>query len=162
MPHTPETLFTFLKKIGVEYTLFEHPAVFTVEEAQKHCGHIPGTHCKNLFLKDKKDALWLVTAPDEKAVDLKALPEKTGCKRVSFGNADLLMQHLGVVPGSVTPLSLINDNNRQVQPILDKWMMEQELINVHPLVNTATVTITPSGLMKFMEAMGHKPLVADV
>jgi Ala-tRNA(Pro) deacylase len=157
MPHTRDSLLFELKNHSIDFTLYEHPAVFTVEESQQHCAHIPGVHCKNLFLKDKKDVLWLVTAPDERVVDLKALPDKIGSKRLSFGNPVLLMQYLGVLPGSVTPLALINDTTHAVQPVLDDWMMQQDIINVHPLTNTATVTLKPAGLAKFMSILGYKP-----
>jgi Ala-tRNA(Pro) deacylase len=160
MPLGKEELLRFLQELGIDYTLYEHEAVFTAEEALEVCGHIPGVHCKNLFLKDKVDALWLVTLPDEKRADLKSLPEKIGSKRLSFGNAGLLMEALGVSPGSVTPLALVNDQARRVQPVLDGWMMEQGLINLHPLVNTATITLRTADLTRFMSALGRKPLLA--
>jgi Ala-tRNA(Pro) deacylase len=160
MPFSKEELLSFLKKCGIDYTLHEHPAVFTAEEALKVCGHIPGVHCKNLFLKDKAGALWLVTLPDEKRTNLKNLPEKIGSKRLSFGNASLLMDALGVTPGSVTPLALLNDQAARVQLVLDRWMMEEEMINLHPLVNTATITLRTSDLTRFLSALGRKPLLA--
>jgi Ala-tRNA(Pro) deacylase len=162
MPHSQASILAELDRLDISYKLYEHEAVFTAEEALKVCGHIPGVHCKNLFLKDKKDALYLVTAPDEKRVDLKTLDEKIGSKRLSFGKPDLLMEYLGVLPGSVTPLCLINDTSRKVQPVLDEWMMQQELINVHPLMNTATVTLSPKDLLKFMDVLGYTPLHRDV
>jgi Ala-tRNA(Pro) deacylase len=162
MPFGKAELLRFLKGRGINYTLHEHEPVFTAEEALKVCGHIPGVHCKNLFLKDKADALWLVTLPDEKRADLKSLPEKIGSKRLSFGNAALLMEALGVTPGSVTPLALINDDAARVQPVLDRWMMEQEMINLHPLVNTATITLRTADLMRFFSALGAQPLLSDL
>lgn len=162
MSHTPQSLYDYLKNIGVAYTLYEHPPVFTVEEAQKHCAHIPGVHCKNLFLKDKKDAMWLVTAPDERVIDLKTLPEKMGSHRLSFGSAERLMKYLGLLPGSVTPLGLINDETRVVQPVLDAWMMRQEILNVHPLTNAATISITPAGLNRFLDAQGYRPVQVEL
>jgi Ala-tRNA(Pro) deacylase len=128
----------------------------------KVCGHIPGVHCKNIFLKDKGGALWLVTLPDEKRADLKALPEKIGSKRLSFGDAALLMQALGVTPGSVTAFAIINDEGQRVQLVLDRDMMEQELINLHPLVNTATITVRTADLLRFVDALGRKPLLAGL
>ena len=151
-----------LDRLEISYKLYEHEAVFTAEEALKVCGHIPGVHCKNLFLKDKKDALFLVTVPDEKRVDLKTLDDKIGSKRLSFGKPELLIEVLGIAPGSVTPLALINDTQKRVQPVLDEWMMRQALINIHPLINTATVTISPQDLLKFMMATGHQPLHVDL
>jgi Ala-tRNA(Pro) deacylase len=160
MPFGKEELLRFLEGRGMDYTLHEHEPVFTAEEALKVCGHIPGVHCKNLFLKDKTDALWLVTLPDEKRADLKSLPERIGSKRLSFGNAALLMEALGVTPGSVTALALINDKARRVQVVLDREMMQQELINLHPLVNTATITLRTADLMRFFSALGRQPLLA--
>jgi Ala-tRNA(Pro) deacylase len=162
MPFTPSQLLDFLQQNGIGYSLYEHEAVFTAEEALKACAHIPGVHCKNLFLKDREDALWLVTLPDEKKADLKALPQRIGSKRLSFGNAALLSEALGVNAGSVTPLALINDLPKRVQPVLDRWMMDQELINVHPLANTATVTLKAMDLTRFMTLLGRKPLVISL
>jgi Ala-tRNA(Pro) deacylase len=157
-----DELLRFVKELGIDYTLHEHAPVFTAEEALSVVGHIPRVHCKNLFLKDKADALWLVTLPDEKRADLKSLPEKIGSKRLSFGNAALLTEALGVAPGSVTPLALVNDKDKRVQLVLDRWMMEQELINLHPLVNTATITLRTADLLRFLDALGRKPLLAEL
>lgn len=162
MPLGKDELLRFLEELGIDYTLYEHEPVFTAEEALKVCGHIPGVHCKSLFLKDKGDAFWLVTLPDEKRANLKALPEKIGSKRLSFGNAALLMDALGVTPGSVTPLALINDAARRVQLVLDREMMDEELINLHPLVNTATITLQTADLLRFLETLGRKPLLAEL
>jgi Ala-tRNA(Pro) deacylase len=160
MPLGKDELLRFFLERGIDYALYEHEPVFTAEEALKVCGHIPGVHCKNLFLKDKADALWLVTLPDEKRADLKSLPEKIGSKRLSFGNAALLMETLGVTPGSVTPLALINDRTERVQPVLDCWTMQQEMINLHPLINTATITLRSADLLRFLDFLGRRPLLA--
>jgi Ala-tRNA(Pro) deacylase len=160
MPLGKNELLGFLGARGIDYTLHEHEAVLTAQEALRVCGHIPGVHCKNLFLKDKADALWLVTLPDEKRADLKKLPEKVGGKRLSFGNASLLMEALGVTPGSVTPLALVNDEAKRVQPVLDRSMLQQEMINLHPLINTATITLRSADLLRFLDVLGRTPLVA--
>jgi Ala-tRNA(Pro) deacylase len=158
MPYGKEDILAYLKSLNIAFELYEHPACFTVEESQVHCAHIPGVHVKNLFLKDQKtDALFLATVPDERVVDLKALPEKVGAKKFSFGKPDLLMDILGVAPGSVTPLGLYNDVNRKVQPVLDEWMMQQPVIACHPLINTATVTMKSADLLAFMKGMGYQP-----
>jgi Ala-tRNA(Pro) deacylase len=162
MPLGKDELLRFLDGRGIDYALHEHEPVFTAEEALRVCGHIPGVHCKNLFLKDKAGALWLVTLPDEKRADLKSLPEKMGSKRLSFGNATLLMEALGVTPGSVTPLALVNDEAERVQPVLDRSMMEQEMINLHPLINTATITLRSADLLRFLDALGRTPLLAEL
>ena len=162
MPAGKDELLRFLEGRGIDYRLYEHEAVFTADEALSVVGHVPGVHCKNLFLKDKANGLWLVTLPDQKRADLKSLPEKIGSKRLSFGSPPLLMQALGVLPGSVTPLSLINDKARRVQLVLDRQMMDEELINLHPLINTATITLRTADLLRFLEALGRKPLVAGL
>ena len=163
LPTTPEMLFKCFDKLGIKYKTTSHPAVFTAEEGAKYWGNIEGLHCKNLFCKDAKGVLWLIVAPAEKRVDLKSMPAKIGCKRLSFASADLLYEKLGITPGSVTPFCLINDKERhEVRPVLDKWMMEQPIINFHPLTNTATTTLTPQDLMKFIRYCGHEPLIADV
>ena len=157
-----DQLLAYLTQQGFDYQLYEHPAVFTVEESRQHTHQIPGVHCKNLFLKDKKDRLWLATVPDERRVDLKTLPEKINAARVSFAKPEILLDVLGVLPGSVTPLALINDLQRQVTPILDAWMMRQPLLNFHPLINTATVTMKSVDLQHFMEMLGYQPLHVEL
>ncbi len=118
-----EDLFARFAELGVDTTTHEHPAVFTVEEARAHCGHLPGGHCKSLFLKDKKGQLWLVVTRDDRVVDLKRLAKALGAKTFSFGKPELLMEVLGVIPGSVTPFGLINDTERRVRVVLDAEMM---------------------------------------
>src|SRR6476661_7420883 len=111
-PATPEELFARLESLGIRTRTVSHPAVFTVEEAKALRGSLPGGHVKNLFLRNKKGAMWLVVAEEDRAVDLKALGAAIGAGRVSFGSPERLMAHLGVVPGAVTPLGLINDCDR--------------------------------------------------
>jgi Ala-tRNA(Pro) deacylase len=167
MRYSKDDVLARLTQLGLAFQLYEHPAVFTVEESQQHCAHIPGVHCKNLFLKDKKDKLWVVTAPDERKIDLKVLPDKIGktnvsCARLSFGNPDLLLEVLGVLPGSVTPLAVINDTAKRVTPVLDAWMMQQESLNFHPLINTATIAMRPKDLLAFMQRAGYAPLQVEL
>ncbi|MBV8850334.1 MAG: prolyl-tRNA synthetase associated domain-containing protein [Methylobacteriaceae bacterium] len=162
MPLGKDELLRFLDGLGIVYRLHEHAPVFTADEALAVVGHIPGVHCKNLFLKDKAGALWLVTLPDEKRADLKSLPDKIGSKRLSFGNADLLMEALGVAPGSVTVLALINDEARRVHLVLDRQMMQEELINLHPLINTATITLRTADLLRYLDALGRQVLLAEL
>jgi Ala-tRNA(Pro) deacylase len=95
-------------------------------------------------------------------IDLKTLPDRIGAARISFGKAELLQEVLGVEPGSVTPFALINDLEHQVNVVLDKKMMECDLVSYHPLVNTATTTLTPSDLMRFIESCGHKPQIVTL
>lgn len=149
-------------ELGIATTTVTHPPAFTVEEGETYVGHLPGVHIKNLFLCDAKKKMWLVVVPWDRRIDLKALPDKIGAARLSFGSADRLLRVLGVAPGSVTPFTVINDPDRQVQVILDADMMRAELINAHPLINTMTTAIRSEDLMRFLEACGHKPRIVGL
>ena len=151
MLKTQEELFKVFNDIGIEYTNHEHPAVYTVEEADKHHEGIEGVHSKNLFFKDKKKNLFLVVTLSDKPIKIKDVAKKIGAKSPSFGKPDLLDEILGVIPGAVTPFAVINDENNRVKVTLDKEMMENDLLNFHPLVNTATTTVASRDLVKFME-----------
>ena len=162
MPATKEQLIDRLLALGIDAATREHPPVYTVEEARALRGDIPGGHCKNLFLKDKKGQLWLVVCLEDAVIDLKSLPEKIGAARISFGKAELLHEVLGVEPGSVTPFALINDGSRQVNVVLDARMMACDLVSYHPLQNTATTTLTPGDLLRFIESCGHHSQIVQL
>ena len=162
MPATPDDLFARLKSLGIETKTREHAPVYTVEEAQALRGEIPGGHCKNLFLRDDKGNIWLIVCLEEAQVDLKAAPAKIGSRRLSFGKAELLKEVLGVELGSVTPFGLINDTTNRVNVVLDAAMMAHELVNYHPLVNTATTTIRSADLVTFIKSCGHEPKIVAV
>lgn len=151
MLKTQEELLKVLDDIGIEYTNHEHPAVYTVEEADLHHEGIEGVHSKNLFFKDKKKNLFLVVTLSDKPIIIKDVAKKIGAKSPSFGKPDLLAEVLGVIPGAVTPLAVINAGDHDIKVILDEEMMENDLLNFHPIVNTATTTISSKGLIKFME-----------
>jgi Ala-tRNA(Pro) deacylase len=151
-----------LDQLGIAHTTYEHPPVYTVEEAARHTGHIPGGHCKNLFLKDRKGGLWLLICLNQRRIDINRLAKVLGCARLSFGKAELLEQVLGVAPGGVTPFALINDRARRVQPLLDRAMLNCALLNYHPLTNAATTTIAAADLPRFIAACGHEPRVLDL
>jgi Ala-tRNA(Pro) deacylase len=162
-PATPDDLFAFLDRLGIAHRTVSHPPLFTVEESQALRGQIPGGHTKNLFLKDKKGTLFLVVALEDAAIDLKSLHRRLGATgRFSFGSAELMRETLGVEPGSVTPLGLINDTGGWVSVILDAAMMQHEVLNYHPLVNTMTTTLGRNDLVKFIEATGHRPRIEVV
>ncbi len=161
MVMTRDDLFARLDDLGIATETFEHPAVFTVEEARIHCGHLAGGHCKNLFLKDKKGQLWLIVALDSQAIDLKPLSQALGAARFSFGKPELLYKTLGVTPGSVTPFALINDFDLCVSVVLDAAMMAMGRLNYHPLTNDATTAITPQGLHDLIVSFGHSPRIFD-
>jgi len=161
MPATPEDLFARLEALGIRTATTEHPPLFTVEESKALRGDLPGGHCKSLFLKDKKGALWLVVVLEDRAVDLKRLRRRLGAKTLSFANADLLMAILGVTPGAVTPFGLINDSAGRVQVVLDKAMLAEDPLNYHPLHNAATTALAPGDLVRFIEATGHRATILD-
>jgi len=159
MPATRAELFAMLDTLGIETKTHEHDAVFTVAESLDIERAMPGAHTKNLFLKDKKDRLFLVVALNHTAIDLKTLHKTLDCDRLSFGKAELLEEVLGVKPGSVTPFSLINDKATRVVVVLDKDMMAEHLLNYHPLENTATTAIAREDLLRFIRATGHEPRI---
>ena len=162
MAATRADLFARLAELGIETQTTDHAPVYTVEESQALCGGIPGGHCKNLFLKDKKGVLWLVVTLEDAQVDLKTLPQKIGSARLSFGRGELLAEVLGVEPGSVTPFALINDEECKVQVILDASMMAHEMLNYHPLKNDATTSVSSQDLLKFIRSCGHAPQIVPV
>src|ERR1700743_2988091 len=128
LPATPEALLKILQQIGVSHQIYRHAPIFTVAEGLHLKAQIPGTHCRNLFLKDKRDSMYLVVAANETAIDLKKLPDLIGAGRLSFGSADRLMRYMGITPGSVCPFCAINDKNHEVQVILDAGMMSAPLV----------------------------------
>lgn len=161
-PAGPDDLFARLEALGIETRTMHHPPVFTVEEAKALRGALTGGHTKNLFLRNKKGRMWLVTCLEDRNVDLKALDAALGSGRLSFGSAARLMAHLGVVPGAVTPFAAVNDSAGAVQVVLDQGMLEQHaVLNFHPLDNAMTTTIAPGDLVRFLEAVGHPPLRLD-
>ena len=163
MAAAPDELFAYLDRLGISHKTVSHPPLFTVEESRALRGQIPGAHTKNLFLRDKKDTAFLVVALEDAALELKSLHRLLGASgRFSFGSAALMGELLGVEPGSVTPFAVINDTAARVSVVLDAAMMAHDVLNFHPLRNTATTTISREGLVKFLEATGHKPRIAPV
>jgi len=163
MPATPDELFAALDRLGIAHPTVNHPPLFTVEQSQALRGAIPGGHTKNLFLKDKKGALFLVTALEDAAIELKSLHRRLGAGgRFSFGSAELMRETLGVEPGAVTPFGAINDRAGRVTIVLDADLMAHGTINAHPLVNTMTTSIAREDLLKFLAATGHPPRIVPV
>ena len=162
MPAQRDQLFARFESLGIAVTTREHPPVFTVEEARALRGTIPGGHCKNLFLKDDKGAIWLIVCLEDADIDLKSAPAKIGSRRLSFGKPELLKQILGVEPGSVTPFGLINDREVRTNVILDEAMMRHDLLNYHPLKNDATTTLRAADLVAFIISCGHQPRIVAV
>lgn len=158
---SPQQLFDRLAELGIVHRTVEHEAVFTVEQAKQHRGVLPGHHIKNLFLRNKKEEMWLVVALEDRAIDLKRLGEELGAGRLSFGSPERLKTWLGVEPGSVTPLAVINDTQRKVTLVLDRGLAEGGPINAHPLTNTMTSALSLPDLQRFFAATGHAPRWLD-
>jgi Ala-tRNA(Pro) deacylase len=156
-----EDLFQFLDTQGIAHATLDHAPVFTVGEGEEIKAALPGGHTKNLFLKDAKDRLWLISALGETRIDLKKLPAAIGSARLSFGSEDRLHGALGVRPGSVTAFALINDPDRRVTFVLDKALAEADPVNFHPLTNEATTAISQTGFRRFLAALGVEPLIVD-
>lgn len=154
-------LFAFLDAHGIAHQTLEHAAVFRVGEGDDFKAKLFGALTKNLFLKDAKDRLWLISAEQTTQIDLKATPAIIGSGKLSFGKPELLEETLGVTPGSVTALALINDEQRRVSFVLDKALADAEAVNFHPLQNTATTTLSPEGFRAFLAALAIEPIVVD-
>jgi Ala-tRNA(Pro) deacylase len=161
LPHaTPNDLLAYLSSHGIEADTVAHAPVFTVAQSRTIKVGVPGAHSKNLFLKDKKGRLFLLSAKDETAIDLKRLHAAIGASgRLSFGSADLLRETLGVEPGSVTPFAAINDTEGRVTIVLDAELMHHARVNFHPLVNAMTTGVSREDLVRFLRATGHEPVI---
>lgn len=151
-------LFAKLDELGIAHVTHEHPPVFTVEEAQRHRpDEAKGLHTKNLFLRNKKGKMWLVTLEEERPVDLKALGQMLGAGNLSFASYPRLRTHLGVEPGSVTPLAIINDVGHEVTLVLERALAEADKVWCHPLTNDRATGISGPELVRFATALGHPP-----
>jgi Ala-tRNA(Pro) deacylase len=163
LPTSPAALFSLFDALNISHVTVSHPPLHTVEESKQLRGDIPGAHIKNLFLKDKKGRLFLVTALESSLIDLKTLHGHVGgTGRLSFCNADQLWQHLGVRPGAVTPFALINDRDRAVSFVLDRALSRFDRLNAHPLVNTMTTGVSRDGLLALLAHSGHSALELDL
>ena len=162
MPATPEDLFAFFDSLGIAHSTVTHPPFFTVEEGRPWHDKIPGLHCKNLFIKDKKGGIWHVVLPADKRADLNALEKQLGAPRFSFAKPEVLWEVEQLTPGSVTPFGLINDTARRVTVVLDQDMLASELVNYHPLQNGASTTIQSADLVKFVRALGYTPIIMPI
>ncbi|BDA86774.1 DNA-binding protein [Aureimonas sp. SA4125] len=158
-----DDLFAFLGRQGIATTTVEHPPLHTVEESRALRGEISGGHTKNLFVKDKKGTVFLIVAEETAAIDLKTLHKVIGAQgRLSFASADQMRALLGVEPGSVTAFGLVNDRENAVKLVLDAGLLRHDMLNCHPLTNTATTTIAREDLLAFFAATGHAPAVVSL
>lgn len=165
LPTTPADLLARLAALGITGPTVRHAAVFTVEQSMAVHADVPelreGTHIKNLFVRNRREEMWLVVAEARRRVDLKWLGERTGAGKLSFGSAERLMRTLGVRPGSVTPFALVNDTARAVRLAVDRAVLEAPVLWCHPLVNTMNTRLTGAELRRFFDATGHQPLAID-
>ena len=148
-------VLALIEEAGVVHRTIEHEAVYTVEQARATRGELPGAHVKNLFLRDKKKRMWLVTMLADRRIPLKPLAVAIGARSVSFGSEERLWRYLGLRPGSVTPLAVINDREGDVKLVVDRAVLDAELVNVHPLTNTMTTALAPADLLALVEQWGH-------
>jgi len=163
MSVTPDDLFTFLDRLDISHKTVRHPALFTVEQSQTLRGQISGGHTKNLFLRDKRGTLFLVSALEDAEIDLKSLHRRLGASgRFSFGSAEQMRATLGVEPGAVTPFGALSDTEARVTVVLDAAMMAHATLNFHPLVNTMTTSIGRDDLVRFLAATGHEARIEPV
>jgi Ala-tRNA(Pro) deacylase len=162
VPASQEDLFAFLDNLGIEHSTVTHPPFFTVDEGRPWHDMIPGLHCKNLFIKDRKGGIWHVVLPADKRADLGALEKALGAPRFSFARPEVLLEVLQLTPGSVTPFGLINDTARRATVVLDQDMLANEWVNFHPLRNDASTTIRAADLVTFVRALGYTPIIMTV
>ncbi len=156
LPTTPETLLTLLDRLDIPFAIHRHPPLRTVEDSKAHRGNMPGLHIKNLYLRDRKKRNFLVVADEDRQIDMKSLDQKIGCERLSFGSAERLFEMLGVRPGAVSPLTLVNDLDHKVHLTMDKALQNGHMVYVHPLVNDMTLGIKVSHLQQFFAYTGHQ------
>ena len=161
-PATPDDLFRRLNELGIPFVSHTHAPVFTVEEARAIRGDLPGCHTKNLFVRDKKQRMWLLVCEQDTEVRLREVEAVIGSKRLSFGSPTRLMHYLGVIPGAVNPFAVMNDHNRAVEVVLDRTILEHEPLNFHPLDNAMTTAVSADDFLRFLHAETHPPLLIDL
>ncbi len=162
LPTSPQELLERLDALGISYRLFDHAPIFTVAEGEHLKKDIPGVHCRNLFVRDKKKRTFLVVLANETQVDMKKLSDVLECGRLSFGSSERLWEHLGIRPGSVNPFTVINDPEHKVRVILDAQMMAAEIVNYHPNDNAQTIALSPDALEQFFKGIGHPYSIVDL
>ena len=161
MPATKSDLFMLLDELEISHKTTVHKPVFTVEESAEIKAHMPGAHTKNLFLKDKGGNFFLICAESQAQIKVNKLHPHLGCKRLSFGKAEYLLEHLGVTPGSVCLFAIMNDKDLNVQLIIDQTLADADIVNFHPLLNDATTAISSDDMIKFANATDHDPIIMD-
>ena len=161
-PFASADLLARFEALGIVHRTLAHAPVYTVAESRELRADFPGGHSKNLFLRNKKGRMWLVTCLEDRDIDLKQLAERLGAGRFSFASAERLMRYLGVVPGAVTPCAVINDHNAAVHMVLDAGLLAHDPLNFHPLDNAMTTAISAEGLLRFLDYAQHTPEIVDL
>lgn len=156
-PLSAHDLFEQFDALGIAHRTIEHPPLYTVEQSKQLRGDLSGAHSKNLFLRNKKGKMWLLTCLEYRQLDLKTFRHHIGSSALSFCSPERLMRYLGVIPGAVTPFAVINDHAAAVQVLLDSALLDINPLNFHPLDNTKTTAIAPADLLKFLDAANHTP-----
>ena len=152
----PDDVYSVLDALGISYVRYEHPPVFTAEEAAEHWRGTDGTAVKNLFLRNKKgDRHYLVILGIEKQADLKQLVKVIGDDRLSFASPERLMARLGLTPGAVSPFGLINDPAHSVTVVVDVDLKNAQRLIFHPNINTASLTISVADFERFLAVRGN-------
>jgi Ala-tRNA(Pro) deacylase len=148
--------------LAISVGYYEHAPIFTAQDGIKHTANIPGLAAKNLFLCDKTNKFWLVVMPYYLKLNVRKLAAFIGASELQFAKPEQLLQHLGITPGSVTPLALINDLKNEVIVIVDETFLVKDLIQIHPLRNDMTVTIQPQDLLKFIKSCGNQLKIVNL
>ena len=154
LPTSPKSLYKLLKDLKIEFKVFDHPPLFTVNDAKKYRANMHGFHTKNLFLRDKKKKNYLVIAHEDSLIDLTRLTERIRSSRLSFGSKERLFEELGVFPGAVTPLSVVNNKKKDINIFLDTGMFGKDTIFCHPLVNDRTISLSYNSLLIYFDYLG--------
>jgi len=147
---TEKNILKLLQNQGFSFKIYNHEALYTVNDSSEKRGKIKGAHSKNLFLKNKKNNFFLISCLENRQVDLKKMTKCLNLGNISFAKEDPLFKWLGVQPGSVTPFGLLNDINNKVEFYLDSGFLTHETINFHPLVNTSTINLLVNDFINFL------------
>lgn len=160
-PLDRDRLLAWMADAGLAPRTHDHPAVFRVDQGHAIKAALPGAHTKNLFLKGRGGQLWLVSARQDTTIDLKRLAKLLGSDRLSFASEEALLDTLGVTPGSVTAFGLVNDDRGRVSFVLDRALWRADIVNFHPLTNTATTALTQGDFRRFLDLLERSPLIVD-
>lgn len=160
-PVTSDEVIAALDKLGIKNSTITHAPMKTVADSVALREGVPGGYSKNLFLRNKKGVMIVVTLLEDRTINLASLGAQLNMGKLSFASPERLMKYLGVIPGAVTPLSVINDRDVVVTAVLDKALLEHDPLHFHPCDNNMTTTITADGLLKYMEVYHNKPLIVD-